>query len=49
MVFGRDMILNNPSIEDWGAIRMHKQRIIDKNKQIEKKIVNSTFIEYGIN
>ena len=48
MVFGHDVILNTPFIADWGAIRVRKNKIIDKNNQILKKIVNCTLIEYGI-
>ena len=37
LVFGGDMILNTPFIEDWGAIRRLKQQLIDKdNKNINK-------------
>ena len=37
MVFGRDMILNTPFIAEYEYIRLHRQKIIDKNNQIEKK------------
>ena len=37
LVFGRDMILNTPFIEDLETIRLHKQKIIDKNNQLENK------------
>ena len=37
MVFGCDMIPNTKFIADWEDIRLHKQRIIDKNNQLENK------------
>ena len=37
LVFGRDRILNNPLIEDWEDIRLHKQKIINKNNQLKNK------------
>ena len=37
MIFGRDMILNTPSIAYWEAIRLCKQIIIDNNNQLENK------------
>ena len=37
MVCGRDMILNTPSIADWGDIMLRKKKIIDKNNQLENK------------
>ena len=37
LIFGRDMILNTPFIADWGDIRLRKQKIIDKNNQLENK------------
>ena len=39
MVFGRDMILNAPFVVDWEDIRLRKKIIINKNNQIENKIV----------
>ena len=38
MVFGRDMMINSPFIVEWGDIWPRKQKIIDKNNQIEKKL-----------
>ena len=35
LVFGRDMVLNTPFIADWEAIRLRKQKIIDKNNKME--------------
>ena len=40
------MILINPFIEDWEAIRRRKQQLIDKNNWNENKITNRIFIEY---
>ena len=37
LIFGRDMILNTPFIAHWEAIRLRKQKIIDKNNQLENK------------
>ena len=37
LVFGRDMILNTTLTADWEAIRLRKQKIIDKSNQIENK------------
>ena len=37
MVFGHYMILNSPSIAYWEAIRLIKQKIIDKDNQFENK------------
>ena len=37
LIFGRDMILNNPLIAHWEAIRLRKQNIIDKNNQLQNK------------
>ena len=37
MVFGCDMILNTPFRENWGAIRLRKNKIIDKINQLENK------------
>ena len=37
ILFGRDTILNTPFIAHWGAIMLRKQKIIDKNNQIENK------------
>ena len=37
LIFGFDMILNTPFIEDWEAIMLHKKKIIDKNNQLENK------------
>ena len=37
MVFGSDTILNAPFVADWWAIRLRKQKIIDKNNQIGNK------------
>ena len=37
MVFGCDMILNTPLIVGLEAIRLCKQKNIDKNNQIENK------------
>ena len=37
MVFGINMILNTPSISDWGAIMRHTQELIDRNNQLENK------------
>ena len=48
LVFGRDTIINSPFIADWGDIRMCKQRIIYRRNQIENKIINHKYIEYGI-
>ena len=48
MVLWCDMILNTPFIADWGDIRLRKQKIIDKNNELENKILNRTSIEYGI-
>ena len=47
LLFKGGMILNNQFITDWEAIRQHKQKGIDKNNQLEIKIVNCTHIEYG--
>ena len=49
LFFGRGMILNTLFIANWEDIRLHKQKLIDKNNQIENKIVKRTLIEYGIN
>ena len=37
LVFGRDIILNTLFIAYLGAIRLRKQKIIDKNNQLENK------------
>ena len=37
LVFGRDMISNTPFVADWEYIRLRKQKIIDKNNQLENK------------
>ena len=37
LMFGHDMIFNTPFIADWGDIRQHKQKLIDKNNQLENK------------
>ena len=44
IIFGRDMILNTPLIVYCEAIRLRKQKLIDKNNQIKNKIVNRTHI-----
>ena len=31
------MILNTPFIANWEAIMLHKQKILDKNNQLENK------------
>ena len=37
MIFGRDMIINTPFIVDLGSISLRKQKLIDKQNQIENK------------
>ena len=37
LVFGRNMILNAPSFVDWMDIRRHKQQLIGKNNQKERR------------
>ena len=37
MVFGCDIILNNPSIADWEAITRRKKQLIDKNNMNKNK------------
>ena len=37
LLFRSDMIRNTPSIADWEDIRLRKQKITDKNNQIEGK------------
>ena len=37
MVFGCNMILNTPSIDDWESISICEQELIDKNNQNENK------------
>ena len=37
-MFGHDTILNNPFITEWEAIRIPKQKLIDKNNKNENKI-----------
>ena len=37
MVFGHDMILNTPLINDWEDFRRIKQQLIDKNNQLINK------------
>ena len=37
IIFGGGMILNTPFVADWEAIRLHKQKAIDKNNQLENK------------
>ena len=37
LFFLRDIILNTPSVAEWGAIRQRKKQLIDKNNQVEKK------------
>ena len=36
LIYGSDMILNIPFIAEWEASRLRKQKIIDKNNQLEK-------------
>ena len=35
LMFGHDTILNNPFFTDWEAIRIPKQKLIDKNNKNE--------------
>ena len=37
LVFGRDMILNTPFIDDWEYIRLRRQNVVDKNNQLKNK------------
>ena len=37
MVLKCNMIINTPFISDWEGIRLRKQKITDKNSQIENK------------
>ena len=46
MVFGRDMLLNTPSIADWEAIRRHKQQIVDPLPPSPSSPANCKFIDY---
>ena len=46
LVFGSDMILNTPSIADWGGISIFKQQLKDKNIKTKIKVANPTFITY---
>ena len=35
IVFGHDMACHTPFLEDWKAIKLRKQKIIDKNNKIK--------------
>ena len=35
--FGRDMIFNTPCVAYWKSIRLHKQKMTDKNNPLEHK------------
>ena len=37
LILERDILLNTPYIADWVDIGLRKQKIIDKNNQLENK------------
>ena len=46
LVFGCNMILNNPFIADWETIMRCKKQLTDNKNKTKIKITNRTFIKY---